>query len=120
MAEGTALSVASAYHRCWTEGDVDNAARYLDDGLSVEVPVNSYPTKAAFVTALGFTRRMTSKIEVLSKLGGDGEAMILYDMSLPFGLMRVAEHFSVSRGKITRIRQVHDTHALRAAGVSPS
>lgn len=120
MAEGTPLAVADAYHACWTGGDVDKAASYLDEGLSVEVPINAYPTKAAFVTALGFTAKMASRVQVLSRLGGDGEAMILYDMSLPFGVMRVAEHFSVSADKITRIRQIHDTHALRAAGVSPS
>jgi ketosteroid isomerase-like protein len=33
-----------------------------------------------------------------------------------FGMLRVAEHFTVADGKITRIRQIHDTAALRAAG----
>jgi hypothetical protein len=28
----------------------------------------------------------------------------------------VAEHLTVDDGKITRIRQIHDTAALRAAG----
>ena len=30
--------------------------------------------------------------------------------------MRVAEHYTIGGGKIRRIRQVHDTAALRAAG----
>jgi hypothetical protein len=30
--------------------------------------------------------------------------------------MRVAEHFTVVGDRITRIRHVHDTFALRAAG----
>jgi hypothetical protein len=33
-----------------------------------------------------------------------------------YKLLRVAEHFTVAQGKITRIRQVHDTAALRTAG----
>jgi hypothetical protein len=32
------------------------------------------------------------------------------------GDLRVAEHFTVINGQITRIRQIHDTAALRAAG----
>jgi hypothetical protein len=35
---------------------------------------------------------------------------------VPIGPLRVAEHFTVEQGLITRIRQVHDTASLRAAG----
>jgi hypothetical protein len=121
MVDSPALSVARAYQRAWTGGSFDEAAGYLAENLAVEVPINSYPTKASFIQAVRFTREMTSRIELLSEVGGDGEAMVLYDMLLPFGTMRVAEHFSVSDGRIERIRQIHDTHALRSAacGASP-
>lgn len=59
--------------------------------------------------------RRQGGIEILSELGGDGEALLLYDMQLPFGIMRVAEHFSVSDGRIDRIRQIHDTHPTHFA-----
>jgi hypothetical protein len=43
--------------------------------------------------------------------------MLLYDMDVEkLGAMRVAEHFTVQNGRITRIRQIHDTAAVRAAG----
>ena len=32
------------------------------------------------------------------------------------GTLRVAEHFTLPGGRITRIRHVHDTAELRAAG----
>lgn len=118
MGDSSALSVALAYHRAWTGGSFEEAAGYLADNLTVEVPINSYSTKASFIQAVRFTRGMASGIEVLSELGGGGEALVLYDMVLPFGLMRVAEHFSVSNGRIDRIRQIHDTHALRAAAAA--
>jgi hypothetical protein len=98
---------------------LEEAAGYLADELRIEVPINAYPTKASFVEALRFTRSMTTAVNVLSELGGDGEALILYDTSLPFGVMRVAEHFGVSGDKIDRIRQIHDTHALRTAVGAP-
>jgi hypothetical protein len=47
------------------------------------------------------------------------EAMLLYDLEVePLGTLRVAEHFTVGGGKITRIRQIHDTAAVRAAGLA--
>jgi hypothetical protein len=43
--------------------------------------------------------------------------MLLYDLEAgPVGKLRVAEHFTVEGGKMTRIRQIHDTAAVRAAG----
>jgi ketosteroid isomerase-like protein len=33
------------------------------------------------------------------------------------GKLRVAEHFTVRDGKIARLRQIHDTAAVRAAGL---
>jgi hypothetical protein len=46
------------------------------------------------------------------------QAMLLYDLYAErLGSLRVAEHFTVDDGKITRIRQVHDTAVVRAAGL---
>ncbi len=45
--------------------------------------------------------------------------MLLYDLEAQrLGRLRVAEHFTVDCGKITRIRQIHDTTAVRAAGLA--
>jgi hypothetical protein len=42
------------------------------------------------------------------------EAMQLYDLDVDgLGTMRVVEHFTVGDGVITRLRQIHDTAALR-------
>jgi hypothetical protein len=45
--------------------------------------------------------------------------MLLYDLAAgPVGTLRVAEHFTVAGGKIVRLRQVHDTAPVRAAGLA--
>jgi hypothetical protein len=47
--------------------------------------------------------------------------MLLYDIDIKgLGKIRIAEHLTVAEGRITRIRQVHDTAALRAAGFAQS
>jgi hypothetical protein len=114
--DGTdALAVVRGYHRAWNDRRFADASRYLGEHLDVEVPINEYPTRASFIAAVERTREMTSRVEVLAEFAGPDEAMLLYDMTLPFGTMRVAEHFSVHDGRITRIRQIHDTAAIRAA-----
>jgi hypothetical protein len=51
-------------------------------------------------------------------MGHDNEAMLLYDMQADgLGQLRVAEHFTVADGKIVKLRQIHDTAPVRAAGL---
>ena len=111
-----ALTVARAYHRAWTTHNFEDAGRHLADALLVEVPINEYPTKAEFLRVVKLTREMATQVEVLAEFGNAGEALLLYDMQLPVTDLRVAEHLTLADGKITRIRQIHDTAALRAAG----
>jgi hypothetical protein len=116
MQTPTALSVARAYHRAWTHRDFAELERLVADPLHVEVPINRYASRTAFLEAVRQTAQMTSMVAVLAELGSDGEAVLLYDMTLPIGELRVAEHFTVSGGRIHTIRQIHDTALLRAAG----
>jgi len=56
---------------------------------------------------------------LLAMLSDGDEAMLLYDLTAgPVGTLRVAEHFTVADGKIVRIRQIHDTMPVRAAGLA--
>lgn len=113
-----ALSVARAYHDAWTSGHFDRAANLLAEDLKVEVPINAYPTKGSFVEALIGFGSMVERADLLAELGNSGEAMLLYDMQVgPLGTIRIAEHFTVRDGRIMRIRQIHDTAAIRAAGM---
>lgn len=111
------LSVVRCYHRGWTHKDFPAAAALLADDLNVEVPVNAYPTAGSFVAALTAFGSLTEHVELLGEYVRGDEAMLLYDMEVRgLGRLRVAEHFTVTDGRISRIRQIHDTAALRAAG----
>lgn len=111
------LTVARAYHAAWTTRQFDDAAQRLADGLTVEVPINDYPPKADSIRAVELTRHMSSAVHLLAEFGKPGEALLVYDLELPMTALRVAEHFIVRDGHIARIRQIHDTAALRAAGI---
>jgi len=113
---GAALPLVRRYHEAWTNGSYEQAADLLSPTVAIEVPINDYPTRESFAQALrGFGELVTS-VELLSQLAGDDEVMLLYDMQVQqLGTMRVVEHFTVADGQITRLRQIHDTAAIRAA-----
>jgi uncharacterized protein YciI len=116
-----ALSVARAYHDAWTSKRFEEAVALLASELEVEVPINEYPTTGSFAEALKAFGSMVEHAELLSEMSAGDEAMLLYDMDVQgLGKMRIAEHFTVGDGKIARIRQIHDTAALRAAGFADS
>jgi hypothetical protein len=111
------LRVVRAYHHGWSSRHFDQAIGLLAAELEVEVPINSYPTTESFAQALVGFAGMVSSVDLLAEMSAGDEAMLLYDLDVQqLGKLRVAEHFTVADAKITRIRQVHDTAALRAAG----
>jgi limonene-1,2-epoxide hydrolase len=111
------LSVVRAYHRAWTSKDFEEAARYLAPHLETEVPINTYSSTEQFLEALTGFGQLVGAVDLLAEFADDDEAMLLYDMPVEgIGTLRVAEHFTVADGRIARIRQVHDTAQLRAAG----
>ena len=112
-------AIVRAYHDAWAQKDYARATALLAGTLAVEVPVNDYPTAESFAAALENFGSMVSNVELLAAMSDGNEAMLLYDLQAgPVGTLRVAEHFTVEAGKITRIRQVHDTAAVRAAGLA--
>ena len=120
MTTDDALAVVRAYHRSWTTKQFEGAIRLLAQNLTIEVPINDYPTTESFANALVRFGGMVKSVALLAEFGKDHEAMLLYDLDVDrLGLLRVAEHFTVSNGTITRIRQIHDTAAVRAVGLGP-
>ncbi|HEX6522804.1 MAG TPA: nuclear transport factor 2 family protein [Streptosporangiaceae bacterium] len=117
MSPQDTAAVIRGYYDAWTSKEFDQAVSLLAPDLTVEVPVNDYPDTGSFATALeGFGSRI-QWVELLAAMSAGKEGMLLYDMDVQgLGMLRVAEHFTVENGKITGIRQVHDTAALRAAG----
>jgi hypothetical protein len=115
------LSVARRYHEGWTSKNYEHAIALLAPTLKVEVPINDYPTAESFAHALRSFGDLVTSVDLLSEMSDGDEAMLLYDMQVEqLGTLRVVEHFSVADGKITRLRQIHDTAPIRAASAAPA
>lgn len=111
-------NIVRRYHEGWSNRRFDDAIALLADDLCVEVPVNDFPTRESFARALVTFGGMVEHVELLSDLAGDHEAMLLYDLTVKgLGRMRIVEHFTVKNGRIVRLRQIHDTVAIRVAGL---
>jgi len=115
------LDVARSYHRAWTTTkDFAAASELLAENLETDLPVNTYADKREFVEAIRGFGGLVSSVQLLSACAGPGEAVMIYDLVMdPIGTLRVAEQCTVVEGKITFIRQVHDTATMRAAAFAP-
>lgn len=113
------LSLARRYHDGWTSRNYEQAIELLAPTITIEVPINDYPTAESFGVALRRFGEMACKVELLSEMSRGDEAMLLYDMEVEgIGAMRVVEHLTVADGRIVRLRQVHDTAALMGVAVA--
>jgi hypothetical protein len=108
------LAIARRYHEAWTSGRFDDAGALLARELETDVPINTYRDADEFLAAVTAFGRIVTRTELLAEFARGGEALLLYDMDTgPYGTIRIAEHFTVADGRITRIRHVHDTAAFR-------
>jgi len=114
----SALDVARGYHQAWTRGDLDTAARYIAADLATDVPLATYADASEFLAGLTQFVQLVDNVDLLAEFGSSDEAILLYDIdTTALGTLRVAEHFTVTNDRITHIRHVHDTYALREAGL---
>ncbi len=113
-----AKELVRRYHDAWSSHRFNDAIELLAEDLQVEVPINDYPTRESFARALVAFGSMIERVELVSELAGAREAMLLYDATVAgLGQLRIVEHFTLESGRIVRLRQVHDTAAIRAAGL---
>ena len=113
----TPFEVARRYHRAWTLRNFEGAGRFLAPDLETDFPLNEYTGREDFLAALAGFGAVVNRVELLAEFENGDEALLLYDLEVDgVGPLRIAEHFTVVDGRITRIRMVNDTAELRKAG----
>lgn len=111
------MAIAKAYYDSWTNKEYDQADSLLDPKIQFEMPINHYDNKRDFMQAVRFTGDNATHIELLSIVGNETEAVLIYDFNfVAIGNIRIAEHFKINNEKIVFIRHIHDTFQLRNAG----
>jgi SnoaL-like domain len=110
------VDIAVAFTEAWGTGDLTAAARYVADDVTFDGPMTKLSGASAYMSALGTWAEIVDGVRIVSALGDNREAMLLYEMDTrPFGVVRAAERFVVREGRIASDTLVFDTHGVRAA-----
>jgi len=103
------------YHKAWTTGDFVAARRCLADELDFKGTIDTFHKADDFVGELKRFHSMLRGVKLLKSFFDQDGAALLYDCDTvtPAGVIRAAEFFSTSGGKIHEIRLVFDASELR-------
>ncbi|TFG48346.1 MAG: nuclear transport factor 2 family protein [Candidatus Brocadiia bacterium] len=107
--------VVTSYFDAWTQGDLKAALTYLADDLDFIGSIDTFSCAADFVAALGMFQQMLRGGTLIQSFFSENGAALLYDCDTtsPAGVIRTAEFFTISGGKIASIRLVFDATELR-------
>jgi hypothetical protein len=110
-----AKQVVTNYHNAWTGGDVKAARAYLADDLDFQGSIDTFRRADDFIVALTMFQKMLRGINLIQSFFSESGAALLYDCDTmsPAGVIRTAEFFTVTDGKIKSIRLVFDATELR-------
>jgi hypothetical protein len=110
-----ARQLIEAYHNAWTAGDFAAARRCLADDVDFKGSIDAFHNAEDFVVELKRFHSMLRGVKLLKSFFGEDGAALLYDCdtATPAGVIRTAEFFSISNGKISEIRLVFDASELR-------
>jgi hypothetical protein len=107
--------VVTNYHNAWTSGDLGKARVYLADDLDFKGSIDTFRKAYDFIGALAMFQKMLRRVTLIQSFYSESGAALLYDCDTlsPAGVIRTAEFFTVSDGKIKSIRLVFDATELR-------
>ena len=111
----SARQLVETYHQAWTSGDFAAARRCLADDLDFKGSIQTFHQADDFVGDLKRFHGMLRGVKLLKSYFDQNGAALLYDCDTvtPAGVIRTAEFFSISNGKISEIRLVFDASELR-------
>lgn len=111
-----ALQTALAYHRAWTEHDLELAMTYIADDIVCQAPAGRLDGAEAFRGFMGpFTQIVTSST-LIAAFGDVETAVLMYDTeTVPVKDAPGAECLTVRDGKVTHMRIIFDRAPFDAA-----
>ncbi|KAB8195355.1 DUF4440 domain-containing protein [Nonomuraea phyllanthi] len=108
--------IAVEFIEAFARHDRAAMARRLADDIVFESPRGAIAGARAVLEAIGQFAEAVAEVKIISVLGDDEQALIMYDMVTgPFGTLRAADHLVVQDGRITSDRLVFDTYELRTS-----
>ncbi len=107
--EAGAVEIAVAYHRAWTTGDMDSAAKHLAEDVTCHAPSGTFNGRAAVRAFMEPFAASLTNSKLLAAYGNDNEAILMYDTAnkaVPSA--PGAELYRIQHGRIAGIHIVFD------------
>jgi hypothetical protein len=111
----SARQLIETYHNAWTTGDFITARRCLANDLDFKGSIETFRGADDFIVALKRFQGMLRGVKIIKSFFEQDDAALLYDCDTvsPAGVIRTAEFFATTHGKISEIRLVFDASELR-------
>lgn len=106
------MDVIDFYTASWTADDRDGVRRVLAPDADIDWNLDAPVDDEELVQTLHRIAVFADSVTVVSRVGDDDGAALVYDLTAPFGTARVAEFLTVAGGRITGVRQVYDVVAV--------
>jgi limonene-1,2-epoxide hydrolase len=112
--------VVACFLGAFARHDMQEAARYVSEDVVFESPRVKVAGAADYLAAIGEFANIVDKIEIDLLLTDQEHAIALYDMhTASFGVIRAADTYHVTGGKITANRLLFDTGAFTSPRTAP-
>ncbi|MFI5493426.1 hypothetical protein [Actinoplanes sp. NPDC051859] len=105
--------VAARYSASWISGDRVAVRRTIAPDAEIEWNLDLPVDDEELIQILHRIAGFADSISVVSQICTGDSASFIYDCAAPFGTVRLCEFLTVTGDKISEIRHVYDTTALR-------
>ncbi len=111
-----ALQTALAYHKAWTDRDIDLAMSFIADDIVCDAPAGRIEGAEAYRAFMGPFVQMLRSAETIAAFGDEDIALMMYDTATALVPSAPgAECVTVKNGKITHSRFLFDRLPFEAA-----
>ena len=105
----TPLQIALAYHRAWSDQDLDRAMEFIAEDIVCDAPAGRIEGAAAYRAFMGPFVKMLKSTKLLAAFGDDATALVMYDTHTALVESAPgAEWVTVRNGKIVYSRFLFD------------
>jgi len=112
----SAVDIALAYYRAWTQRDIDRAMTYLAADIVCDAPAGRIEGSDAFRAFMEPFSQILTDSKLIAAFGDDTTAVLMYDTdTIPVRNAPGAECHTVQDGKITHVRIVFDRLPFESA-----
>ncbi len=116
MSLSTPSEVAIAFLDAFASQRMEDAARWIADGVAFTSPRVKLQGREAYLAAVSEFSQVVTRVELHHSFENDSQAMLVYDMhTAPFGVIRAHDFYIVQGGLIVKNDLLFDAAAMLAA-----